>query len=293
MPGALATSVACALALSLVPAASAAPAADPDAGAAVRSPDDRGPSGPDLAAVRSQGRSGGTASIGQAAQRGAADLPAQPRNDVIVDVPVNSADLAIPLNLTPYHEFAPKLRALQASDRVSVEVVGQSSLGRDLHLVVITEEMTDSEWDDWQELSDLRTEDPDAAAALLAAGGYDEWRTPLFVNNNIHGNEWEGTDASFQVMDELAFGTDAFTTSLVEDHVIAFLVSLNPDGRVAATRANANGFDMNRDFITQSQPEVRVARDQIIRYNPLTFLDQHGYVNQTLIEPTTGPHGEN
>jgi hypothetical protein len=72
-----------------------------------------------------------------------------------------------------------------------------------------------------------------------------------------------------------------------------FIVTMNPDGRVNATRANTNGFDMNRDHITQSQPEVRIFRDNLIRYDPLTFLDQHGYVQFTLIEPTTGPHGEN
>jgi hypothetical protein len=50
---------------------------------------------------------------------------------------------------------------------------------------------------------------------------------------------------------------------------------------------------MNRDFVTVSQPEVRAVRDQMVRYSPLTMLDMHGYVWSTLIEPTTGPHGDN
>lgn len=37
---------------------------------------------------------------------------------------------------------------------------------------------------------------PEAAIAPLEAGGYDAWKSPLMINNNIHGNEWEGTDAS-------------------------------------------------------------------------------------------------
>ncbi|TDC51736.1 peptidase M28 [Jiangella ureilytica] len=220
-------------------------------------------------------------------------LPGKPRNDLIVDVPVNPNDASIPMNLVPYHEFAPRLRALQESDRVSVEIIGQSAGGRDLHLVVVTSPMSDAEWAEWQRLSDLRTEDPDAAIAALEAGEYDDWKSPLFVNNNIHGNEWEGTDAAFQVLDDLAFSDDPEVVELLDQHVVAMVVSNNPDGRIAGTRANGNGFDLNRDYITGSQPESRAVRAQLIRYEPLTMLDEHGYVNPTLIEPTTGPHGEN
>jgi hypothetical protein len=273
------------LALSLAPAALAAPAeqaasAAEDAPAFGRVPEERGP-----ASFRGLGRFRG--------EEPAAQLPGKPRNDVIEDVPVVPGDASIPLNLIPYHDIPAKLRELQASDRISVEVIGQSVEGRDLHLVVATSPMTDAEWDEWQRLSDLRTDDPEAAIAALEAGGYDAWKSPLMINNNIHGNEWEGTDASLQVLEELAFSDDPDTMELLDEHLLVFIVTMNPDGRVNATRANTNGFDMNRDHITQSQPEVRIFRDNLIRYDPLTFLDQHGYVNLTLIEPTTGPHGEN
>jgi hypothetical protein len=272
------------LALTLAPAAVAAPA-DPagppeDAPSFGRVPEERGP-----ASFRGLGRFRDEAP--------ATKLPGQPRNDTIEDVPVVPSDASIPLNLIPYHEIPPKLRELQGSDRISVEVIGQSVEGRDIHLVVATSPMSDGDWAEWQELSDLRTDDPDAAVAAFEAGEYDGWKSPLMVNNNIHGNEWEGTDASLQVLEELAFSDDADIVQLLEEHLLVFIVTMNPDGRVNATRANSNGFDMNRDHITQSQPEVRVFRDNLIRYDPLTFLDQHGYVAFTLIEPTTGPHGEN
>jgi hypothetical protein len=127
----------------------------------------------------------------------------------------------------------------------------------------------------------------------MEAGEYDDWKSPLFVNNNIHGNEWEGTDGALQALDRLAFSDDAEVTELLDQHVVAVVVSNNPDGRIAGVRPNANGFDINRDYITASQPESRAVRAQLIRYEPLTMLDEHGYVNPTLIEPTTGPHGEN
>jgi hypothetical protein len=222
----------------------------------------------------------------------ASATPAKPRNDVIVDVPVDETDASIPLNLIPYHEFPGLLRDLQGSDRVSVEIVGQSTQGRDLHMVVVTT-MDDEDWAEWQRLSDLRTDDPVAAAAAFEAGEYDDWQVPIFINNNIHGNEWEGTDANFQLLDELAFSDDPAVLDYLEDHLTITVVSNNPDGRVNATRANAAGFDMNRDWAAQTQPEVRAVRDQILRYNPVSLLDQHGYTGLTLIEPTTGPHGQN
>jgi hypothetical protein len=222
-----------------------------------------------------------------------AKLPGQPRNDVIEDVPINPNDASIPIRVIPYHDIPPTLRELQQSDRISVEIIGESVLGRDLHLVVATSPMSDVEWDEWQRLSDLRYDDPDAAIAALEAGEYDGWKTPLLINNNIHGNEWEGTDASLGVLEELAFSDDSDVLEVLDRHVVAFVVTMNPDGRVAGTRGNHNGFDMNRDFVTVSQPEVRAVRDQMVRYSPLTMLDMHGYVWSTLIEPTTGPHGDN
>lgn len=219
--------------------------------------------------------------------------PAKPRNDVIPDAPVNPADASLIYGLVPYHEFGPRLRQLQQSDRISVEIIGKSGLGRDLYMIVATSPMSDREWRRWQELSDLRTDDPAKAQSLFRKGAYDEWKSPLFVNANIHGNEWEGTDAVLRVAEELAFSDDPGVVRLLDTNIMAFVVSMNPDGRVAATRANAAGFDMNRDFITQSQPEVLAVRDQLIRYDPLTMLDLHGYVNRVLIEPTSGPHGEN
>jgi hypothetical protein len=219
-------------------------------------------------------------------------VPAQPRNDEIVDVPVDPNDASIPLNLIPYHEFPELLRDLQESDRISVEIIGESVQGRDLHMVVVTT-MDDEDWVEWQRLSDLRTDDPVAAAAAFEAGEYDDWQVPVFINNNIHGNEWEGTDANFELLEDLAFSDEPEVLDYLEDHLTITVVSNNPDGRVNATRANAAGFDMNRDWAAQTQPEVHAVRDQILRYDPVSLLDQHGYTGLTLIEPTTGPHGQN
>ena len=47
---------------------------------------------------------------------------------------------------------------------------------------------------------------------------------------------------------------------------------------------------MNRDFLTQSQSEVRATVALIQKWLPVEVLDLHGYVTPTLIEATTKPH---
>ena len=85
-------------------------------------------------------------------------------------------------------------------------------------------------------------------------------------------------------------GQDPEVDALLDHAVVVFNVIQNPDGRVRGTRANANGFDLNRDYITQSQPET-VASVQFFRnWLPTEALDLHGYVEPTLLEGTTVPH---
>src|SRR5699024_7244463 len=120
-----------------------------------------------------------------------------------------------------------------------------------------------------------------------------KYKTPIFLNNNIHGNEWEGTDAALRLIEDYATSTDPDVVETLEQSRIYIVVSMNPDGRHDNTRANASGFDMNRDFLTASQPEVVAVRDALVRTQPLVMLDLHGYVNGTFVEPTTPPHGEN
>jgi hypothetical protein len=215
-----------------------------------------------------------------------------PRQNSLPVRPVNPDDRSIKLGLVPYHAIAPKLNALQeASDRVSAEIAGQSAGGRDLYLVTVTAPESPAEaarQDRWRQLIE---EDPGAAKRdrALKAG----YKTPVWINANIHGNEWEGTDGALRVIERLATATDPATAAFLKRSRVYVSVSLNPDGRVAGTRANGAGFDINRDFATSSQPESRMARDVMIATQPFVMLDEHGYTGTTLIEPATPPHGQN
>ncbi|MDH6570631.1 hypothetical protein M2160_005652 [Streptomyces sp. SAI-117] len=215
-----------------------------------------------------------------------------PREQVLTPDPENPADRSVKLGLTPYHAIAPRLNALQRlGDRVSVEVAGRSAGGHRLYLVTVTAPETTAQARAQERMRELIENAPATASKSkeIKAG----YKTPVFFNNNIHGNEWEGTDASLKVVERLATARDRRTRDLLAHSRLYFNITANPDGRIAGTRANANGFDLNRDFVTASQPETRAMRQIEIDKQPAVMLDLHGYVNGTLIEPTTPPHGEN
>jgi hypothetical protein len=215
-----------------------------------------------------------------------------PRQNILVEPPADPSDAAIKLGLTPYHQIAPMLNDLQrTSQRVSAEVIGQTVTGRELYLVTLTAPESAAEAMQQETMRDRILHQP--AQAARDRGLARSYKAPIFFNNNIHGDEWEGTDAALRLIEHYATSNDPAVVETLERSRIYVVVTMNPDGRTDNTRVNASGFDMNRDFITASQPEVVAVRDALLRTQPLVMLDLHGYVNGTLIEPTTPPHGEN
>src|SRR4029453_6160916 len=67
-------------------------------------------------------------------------------------------------------------------------------------------------------------------------------------------------------------------------------IDQNPDGRKLGQRTNGFNFDLNRDFLTQSQSETKASVSLMQEWLPADMLDQHGYVTPTLVEATTKPH---
>ncbi|GAB3491886.1 M14 family zinc carboxypeptidase [Amycolatopsis cihanbeyliensis] len=220
------------------------------------------------------------------------DWRGYPRRTELRVFPEDPADKSIKLGLTPYHAIAPELNELQArSDRVSAEVIGQSTLGRDIYLVTVTAPERPFETRLQRHWRELIENNPRLAAR--SPWLRHAYKAPVWINANIHGDEWEGTDGALRVIEDLATSSDHATRRLLERTRIYFTVTNNPDGRVAGTRTNAAGFDINRDHITGTQPESRAMRDVAIRTQPLLMLDEHGYTGTTLIEPGTPPHGQN
>jgi hypothetical protein len=186
--------------------------------------------------------------------------------------------------------------AAESDGRMKVEVIGQSALGRDMYLVTINELETRAQRSDfrnWQRIRRLALEDPEEAQEVLQRVG-DSVKIPLYIQGGIHGDEYEGVDSNMRVIERLAttpYGSDPEVDRILDHSVVLFNVVHNPDGRIAGTRDNGNGFDLNRDFLTQSQPETKASVGVWQNWLPPDHLDLHGYLTPwMLIEATTKPH---
>ena len=127
---------------------------------------------------------------------------------------------------------------------------------------------------------------PASEVASLAAS------TPaiLWIIANIHGNEPSGADAALEIVYELADRDDCAANQILDNAVVVVAPIQNPDGREAGTRGNANGFDLNRDLFTRTQPETDTKVELMRGYPPLALVDSHesGYY-QSFFPPNNDP----
>ena len=108
-----------------------------------------------------------------------------------------------------------------------------------------------------------------------------------------HGNEIMSVEVCYYMAEYLLenYGTDPQVTWLVNEREIWIIPMLNPDGHTAGSRYNAQGTDLNRNYLCPcgcnpgtafSAPESRALRDWNVRMNPVTSLTFHTgavYVN--------------
>ena len=108
-----------------------------------------------------------------------------------------------------------------------------------------------------------------------------------------HGDETISVEVCYYMAEYLLenYGTDPQVTWLVDEREIWIIPMLNPDGHTAGSRYNAQGTDLNRNYLCPcgcnsgtafSAPESRALRDWNARMNPVTSLTFHSgavYVN--------------
>lgn len=192
----------------------------------------------------------------------------------------------------PYEEIEPRIREIERnSNRVKVDVIGQSAGGRDLFLVTLSDPQAMGRLGQYQAIRQTMLKDPDKAQEMIDKFG--DFKVPVFINASIHGNEYPGVDAAIRLIETLAYEDTPEVQEILRNVILLVNVVQNPDGRVLGTRGNANGFDINRDFITLSQPEARATVGVLTKWNPMVVLDLHGFVNPMLIEPCTPLHNPN
>jgi len=215
--------------------------------------------------------------------------PSQPQLRLYRDNPDDAADTP---QLLTHPDLAPQLTEwMKSSDRISTQVVGQSTEGRDLYLVTVT--APEREEDTAQQTAWREEIESDPVAAAADRTLQAQYKTPVWFSANIHGNEWEGTDAVMRYIDRLVTAPESEVGSILRNNRLYFSLSLNPDGRTNATRATALGLDPNRDMITDTTPEATSFVRTAQAIQPIYSADLHGYTSVLQVEPTGPPHGSN
>jgi len=196
---------------------------------------------------------------------------------------------------TPYSDIPAILEELNASDRVLVQVIGESVNGHDLYLATVANPAVLENLDSYKDFAELTVEDPELALELVENGTMD-YKATLFITGSIHGDEMMGTDACLDLIELLANEDTEEVEAILNNIISLIYVCVNPDGRIANIRYNGNYFDLNRDWLTASQPEVRAGIEYVFKeWAPLVNIDLHGYMGEdyVLIEPCTPLHNPN
>ncbi len=205
------------------------------------------------------------------------------------------------LAVMPYADVGPLLAQFQTEataanlpQRMTYRVSGQSAGGRDLYVAVVNDLETANQRRDyarWQHIREIELTNPAAAQVLLASYGSNV-KMPIYIEADINGNEYEGTDAMMQVLRDLTttpLGDNAAVDNILNHSILVVVPTSNPDGRVMGIRGNAAVADTNRDYFLQSQPEEQI--DAAIQQQWLATgaLHLHGYVTPTLVDGDTMP----
>jgi hypothetical protein len=190
-----------------------------------------------------------------------------------------------------YSEIAPKLREIEVnSARVKIDVIGQSSGGRNLFLATVS--TPKGNLGGYKAIQKMMLSDP--ATALSSISSLNDLRVPVLLLAGVHGNEYPTVDAAIRLIETLAYDfTDPEVQTIMDNLIVLVIVVGNPDGRVMGTRLNAGLEDLGEDFMTQSQPETQAFVRVITEWNPMVMLDLHGFVDPMLIEPCSPWHNPN
>lgn len=220
------------------------------------------------------------------------------------------------LTLRPYESFRTHEEMLaevasvaqnHGSNRVViVETIGTSAQGRDIKMAIIAKDQAAIDAYLNQTSPQMLTQ-PTQLLEQLQAGSL-AYKVPLLFNNT-HADEQPGIDVitslyhDLATKDEITYQTvDANggaqqvtlrVSDILDKAILLFNFTENPDGDVENRRALINGIDPNRDAGYQANPETRATVAQINKWNPLTLIDVHGFVNPFLLEPATPPHDPN
>jgi len=187
-------------------------------------------------------------------------------------------------------------RLAESSDRMTVETIGYSHEGRPILFFVVTSPENHTRLEEIRQNHLLRSQTETAARAS------NDLPVVTWLNYGVHGAEASGMDAAIPTLYHLAAARDEKTASQLANSVILITAIFNPDGHsrraswvttygsnVLATdpsheihnqnwpggRTNHYWFDLNRQWLLQTQPESRAWLTKWHHWKPQVSGDFH------------------
>lgn len=96
----------------------------------------------------------------------------------------------------------------------------------------------------------------------------------ILVWSQMHGNESTGTRAMLDVLEFLKCN-EKWSDSILKSISLHCIPMLNPDGANAYNRRNGYGVDLNRDFIQESSPEIKILKNYVNVFHPNYLFNLH------------------
>jgi hypothetical protein len=221
---------------------------------------------------------------------------------------------------TTYHEQQRVLDRLIAAapERVRTENIGVTAEGKVMRILIISAPENLSRLD--QIRADLNSlADPRRTTAAQAAEIARRIPAVALLSHSIHGNEPAGFETAMHTAYQLLASDEPATLEILRNVITILNPSQNPDGheRFAAYnnstavmsddpgaleqtepwaiwgRFNHYRFDMNRDFVAQSQAETRALVGAMVRWKPQLVVDLHSTTSQYFFPPTSDPLNAN
>lgn len=197
--------------------------------------------------------------------------------------------------LAPWPKVIEYLRAVDAaSDRVSIESAGTSTLGNDMPVVVLTSAENQKHLDRYREIA-RRLAFPDGLSEAEAKALIAEGKTIALVTCTIHSTEVGSTQMAMEFVHDVATTSDPRMLSWLSDAILLIMPSINPDGQVMVVDWYNKylgtpfeggdmpwlyhtyvGHDDNRDYYMLTQKETQAVNGVLYhRWFPQVFVDEH------------------
>ncbi|MEE4276974.1 MAG: M14 family zinc carboxypeptidase [Halieaceae bacterium] len=214
-------------------------------------------------------------------------------------IPTPEAFLGRPLGAAPvrHHELVDYIEAVAAlSDRLTVEVAGYSHERRPILFVVATSA------ENQQRIDEIKARHVGLSEPSVDEAMPTDMPVVTWLNYGVHGAESSGMDASLPTIYYLAAAQGPVADRLLRESVILVTAVFNPDGHAyraawmdaygsrfpnadpnhiehqydgRMARTNHYGFDLNRQWMSVTQPEARAWMRKWHEWRPNVSVDYH------------------